>query len=64
LRRRSSMRLLGAVLVLVMLGGIAGCGDAGKGAATPVTPLGQTKVTVVATSGSISQQTVVTINVQ
>ena len=64
LRRRkkfASLRILGAVtVVLASAGLIAGCGSSGMAP----TPAGTSNVTITATSGSITQSTVVALTVQ
>jgi len=68
-RRFSSLRMLGVVAVLLLsVGAIEGCsgyGSAGYGmSGTAGTPAGTTNVTINATSGSITQSTVVALTVQ
>lgn len=54
-----SVRLLGAMVVLFAAAGfMAGCGS------TPGTPVGQSPVVMMATSGTISQQTTIALTVQ
>jgi len=64
LRRRqrfASLRILGALTVLLASAGlIAGCGSSGMAP----TPAGTSNVTITATSGSITQSTVVALTVQ
>jgi hypothetical protein len=64
LRRRrkfASLRILGVFIVLLVSAGlIEGCGATGMAA----TPTGTSNVTISATSGSITQSTVVALTVQ
>jgi apolipoprotein N-acyltransferase len=64
LRRRkkfAGLRILGVLVVLLASAGlIVGCGSSGMAA----TPTGTSNVTISATSGSITQNTVVALTVQ
>jgi uncharacterized protein (TIGR03118 family) len=62
-RRQFNIRLLALYTVLVLsVGLIAGCSNTSN--AVPFTPTGSTPVTIKATSGSITQSTVVNLTVQ
>jgi hypothetical protein len=58
--KQSHIRLLGLLaLLLVSTGIVLGCGHS-----KPVTPPGMSQVTITATSGSITQKTVIALTVQ
>jgi uncharacterized protein (TIGR03118 family) len=62
-RRRFSLRLLGLFAVLMISAGfVAGCSSSSN--SVPSTPVGSSQVTIKATSGTISQSTVVNLTVQ
>ncbi len=65
LRRRrkfASLRILGVFVILLASAGlIEGCGSSGMAATSPT---GTSNVTITATSGSITQTTVVALTVQ
>ena len=63
LNRPSSLGLLGLFAILIVsVGFIAGCSSSSN--AVPSTPTGSSQVTIKATSGSITQSTVVNLTVQ
>jgi uncharacterized protein (TIGR03118 family) len=66
-RRRRFLAMLSVVLLGLVVGaGVVGCGgSSGSGGGNPVsTPTGTSQVTITATSGSISQSTMISLTVQ
>ena len=63
-RRRFLAMLPIVVLGLVVAAGVAGCSSKGGGSTAVPTPTGTSQVTVTATSGTISQTTVISLTVQ